>query len=466
MEESNSLEKLPDELSEAVKALSLLLSRKEERKPDYWNRVARKLDKVLFFVYVTVASGSTNNNSKDDNNNEGLEKGLGKGLERGLGRRLERGLEKGLEKGLGKGLERGLERDLRGDLRGNSRGNLRGNSRGDLNGDSRGGSSWNTTELLELQDDLKSNQSFEASGETINNSEQRGLNGQLSDKDKDNDYKRKFPYEDVLNYLNLTENKERLVRPTKHFKTPTWVFLQMSIMAILDVREIDQTFVSFVGIYMKWEDPHIFWIREDFGGLDRMRVPSDLLWKPDLMIEEMIEKDKDVPIPFITIHSNGFVEHVRDLMVVSTCRMQIYKFPFDIQSCTLSLKSIIYPEEELQFDVLTDNRLITEWTRQMMRNESEWFLIDITVQPQSVPRFYQKQSVVIYTIRMKRRSALYIVNFLVPILFFFCLDLASFLMSDSGSEKVSFKVTVLLAVTVMQLILTRFCLPLQTGYRL
>ncbi|KAI9519552.1 hypothetical protein NQZ68_027733 [Dissostichus eleginoides] len=54
---------------------------------------------------------------------------------------------------------------------------------------------------------------------------------------------------------------------------------------------------------------------------------------------------------------------------------------------------------------------------------------------------------------MKRCSALYIVNFLVPIMFFFCLDLASFLMSESGGEKVSFKVTVLLAVTVMQLIL-------------
>ncbi|KAI4790919.1 hypothetical protein KUCAC02_034315 [Chaenocephalus aceratus] len=89
----------------------------------------------------------------------------------------------------------------------------------------------------------------------------------------------------------------------------------------------------------------------------------------------------------------------------------------------------------------------------MMRNESEWFLIDITVKDQSVPRFFEKQSVLIYTIRMKRRSALYIANFLVPILFFFCLDLASFLMSDSGGEKVSFKVTVLLAVTVMQLIL-------------
>lgn len=54
---------------------------------------------------------------------------------------------------------------------------------------------------------------------------------------------------------------------------------------------------------------------------------------------------------------------------------------------------------------------------------------------------------------MKRRSILYIVNFLLPVLFFLGLDLASFLISDSGGEKLSFKVTVLLAITVLQLIL-------------
>lgn len=54
---------------------------------------------------------------------------------------------------------------------------------------------------------------------------------------------------------------------------------------------------------------------------------------------------------------------------------------------------------------------------------------------------------------MRRRPVLYIVNFLLPVLFFLCLDMASFLISDNGGEKLSFKVTVLLAVTVMQLIL-------------
>lgn len=56
-------------------------------------------------------------------------------------------------------------------------------------------------------------------------------------------------------------------------------------------------------------------------------------------------------------------------------------------------------------------------------------------------------------ITMKRRPALYVVNFILPILFLLFLDLASFMIPERGGEKLSFKVTVLLAVTVMQLIL-------------
>ena len=54
---------------------------------------------------------------------------------------------------------------------------------------------------------------------------------------------------------------------------------------------------------------------------------------------------------------------------------------------------------------------------------------------------------------MKRKAVLYIVNFLLPVLFFLGLDMASFLISDVSGEKLGFKVTVLLAVTVLQLLL-------------
>lgn len=54
---------------------------------------------------------------------------------------------------------------------------------------------------------------------------------------------------------------------------------------------------------------------------------------------------------------------------------------------------------------------------------------------------------------IKRRPLLHVINFLLPILFFLSLDLASFLIADHRGEKLGFKVTVLLAISVLLLIL-------------
>lgn len=59
------------------------------------------------------------------------------------------------------------------------------------------------------------------------------------------------------------------------------------------------------------------------------------------------EKDKAPPSPYLTINNNGDVEVQNDQVLVSTCRMHIYKFPFDVQSCNLSFKSAIHSGESV-----------------------------------------------------------------------------------------------------------------------
>ncbi|KAJ3608072.1 hypothetical protein NHX12_025122 [Muraenolepis orangiensis] len=54
---------------------------------------------------------------------------------------------------------------------------------------------------------------------------------------------------------------------------------------------------------------------------------------------------------------------------------------------------------------------------------------------------------------MRRRPILYIVNFLLPIGLFLFLDAASLFIPEKSGEKLSFKVTVMLSVTVLQLVL-------------
>ncbi|KAF7204078.1 5-hydroxytryptamine receptor 3A-like [Nothobranchius furzeri] len=262
-------------------------------------------------------------------------------------------------------------------------------------------------------------------------------------------------YQEVLKYLNLTKSNELfyMTRPVRDFRKPTEVSLEVLLYAILDVREIDQTFIPYVWIILEWQNDYISWNPSDFCGIQNVTIPTDSLWKPDLTIEEMTEKDKAPPSPHLIINSSGKVIIQNDQVLVSTCRMQIHKFPFDIQTCNLSIKSVVHSVEEIKLFHRLNSSVITNSSRQLMRTQYEWLFVNMTVTSKTVFPFGVEQDVIIYTISMKRRPTLYIVNFLLPILFFLFLDMSSFLISDRGGEKLSFKVTVLLAVTVMQLIL-------------
>ncbi|XP_060884687.1 5-hydroxytryptamine receptor 3A-like [Labrus mixtus] len=261
-------------------------------------------------------------------------------------------------------------------------------------------------------------------------------------------------YQDVLNHLKLTKDNELfyMTRPVKNYKQPTHVSLEVLLYAILDVVEKDQKFIPYVWTVMRWHNEYISWDPHQFCGIDNISLPAGIMWKPDLTIEEMTEKDKTSPTPYLTINDKGDVEINNDMVLVSTCRMHIYKFPFDIQSCNLTFKSVIHTAKNIRLQASDNSSEATEWSREVMRTQYEWLFLNMVVTTVNATDWVS-QDKIIYTITMKRRSILYIVNFLLPVLFFLCLDLASFMISDSGGEKLGFQVTVLLAVTVLQLIL-------------
>ncbi|XP_011490766.1 5-hydroxytryptamine receptor 3A-like isoform X1 [Oryzias latipes] len=280
-------------------------------------------------------------------------------------------------------------------------------------------------------------------------------NGSLSsDEGSPERSKENCSYHKVLEHLKLTKENELyfMNRPVKDHKHKTPVYLEMYLYAILDVREIDQTFVSYVWLKLEWRNEHISWNPEDFCGILNLTVPNQVLWKPDLTIEEMIERDKAPPSPLIRIDFPGWVYYENDQVIISSCRMHVFKFPFDTQNCTITFKSILL-SDEIDLIPWSEKEIPVKWLSGNPWAQYEWVYKDMS--------FNRTDKTVIYTITMSRRPTLYCFNFLLPILFFIILDLASFLIPSNGGEKLSFKVTVLLAVTVMQLILNEI-LPSST----
>lgn len=54
---------------------------------------------------------------------------------------------------------------------------------------------------------------------------------------------------------------------------------------------------------------------------------------------------------------------------------------------------------------------------------------------------------------MVRKPLLYVVNFIVPLFYLLVLDVASFFISEARGEKLGFKITILLSISVLLLIL-------------
>ncbi|XP_024132280.2 5-hydroxytryptamine receptor 3A [Oryzias melastigma] len=236
----------------------------------------------------------------------------------------------------------------------------------------------------------------------------------------------------------------------------------MKIFGILDVREADQMFVSFIWVKMSWNNEYIQWDPDQFCGQKHILVPTKYLWMPDLTIEEMTERDKTAPSPNLNIRHDGWVDYRNGQVVESTCAMDVFRFPFDIQACQISFKSITYSDEELSLVYNRNKTGLTRNIRKTIQTQSEWSFHNFKVHEETVDYFGFNQTVIVYTITLKRLSDRYVANFLVPVFFLLCLDFASFLVLDTSGEKIGFKVNMLLAMTLMQVILNEI-LPPSTG---
>ncbi|CAL8309374.1 unnamed protein product [Boreogadus saida] len=258
-------------------------------------------------------------------------------------------------------------------------------------------------------------------------------------------------YFDVLTQLNISKGNElyTMTRPILDYRNQTIVHLEIALYGILGMDEKEQMFVASLLTSLQWHSDLFSWNPEDFCGINYIpSIPKKLMWEPDIIIEEMIAEDKAPPSPFLTLYSNGTVELNRGMVVVSTCLMQIFSFPFDTQRCTLTFKSITHTDKELRL-LAQGSNAATRMTRKVLRTQDEWTFCNVNVTKSSEDSIDH----ITYTITMRRRPVLYVVNLLLPIWFFMCLDVASLFISEKGGEKLSFKVTVMLSVTVLQLIL-------------
>ncbi|XP_029914623.1 5-hydroxytryptamine receptor 3A-like isoform X2 [Myripristis murdjan] len=259
-------------------------------------------------------------------------------------------------------------------------------------------------------------------------------------------------YFGLLDHLNVSRDNHALadVRPVKNWTTPTRVQADLVIFGILNVDEKAQTLTTQSWSTMAWKNEFLTWNPSDFCGIDKLFVQREMLWMPDIIIVEDVSDTGSVRRSLhATVSSDGVVSVGQAHRLTTTCQMELYRFPFDTQTCNITFTSVT--EIGTVLEMASNGSVLTKYSESLMITQGEWSLGSIKISKVNVKANYTHQ--LSYQVTIERRPLLYVMNLLLPLLYFLVLDVASFFIFEARGEKLNFKVTILLSFSVLLLIL-------------
>ncbi|XKL62063.1 hypothetical protein PGB90_001896 [Kerria lacca] len=276
-------------------------------------------------------------------------------------------------------------------------------------------------------------------------------------------------------YDDLLSNYNRLIRPVANNTDKLTVWMGLKLAQLTEVNLRNQVITASIWVIqvldktqikVKWFDYKLRWDPEEYGGLDRIYVPSELIWLPDIVLYNNADGNFEVTLMTkATLKYNGEVEWIPPAIYKSYCEMNVLYFPFDEQRCLLKFGSWTYNGFQVDLkhinqspdsDVIPIGIDLTEFLLSV-----EWDLLEVpaTRNEEYYPCCLEPYSDITFNMVMRRKTLFYTVNLIIPLVgITFLTVLVFYLPSDSG-EKVTLCSSILVSLTVFFLLLAEIIPP-------
>ncbi|NWV81914.1 ACH10 protein, partial [Dasyornis broadbenti] len=256
---------------------------------------------------------------------------------------------------------------------------------------------------------------------------------------------------------DLFANYSSALRPVEDTDRALNVTLQVTLSQIIDMDERNQVLTSYLWVRQTWLDAHLTWDKDEYGGIDSIRIPSSYVWRPDIILYNNADEHFGGSMETnVVLRSDGHIVWDSPAITKSSCKVDVSYFPFDGQRCRLTFGSWTYNGNQIDLRNQLDTGDLTDFVENV-----EWEVLGMPATRNVITYGCCSEPYpdVTYTLLLRRRASFYIFNLLLPcIMVSFLAPLGFYLPADSG-EKVSLGVTVLLALTVFQLLVAESMPP-------
>ncbi|NXL86102.1 ACHG protein, partial [Alectura lathami] len=256
---------------------------------------------------------------------------------------------------------------------------------------------------------------------------------------------------------DLMTNYNRHLRPALRGDQVIDVSLKLTLTNLISLNEREETLTTNVWIEMQWSDYRLQWDPEKYDNIQLLRVPSTMVWLPDIVLENNIDGTFEITLyANVLVSPDGSIYWLPPAIYRSSCSIHVTYFPFDWQNCTMVFQSQTYSANEINLLLTVEEGQTVEWIfidPEAFTENGEWAIKHrparkIINSGHFTPDDIQYQQVVFYLI-IQRKPLFYIINIIVPcVLISSMAVLVYFLPAKAGGQKCTVSINVLLAQTV------------------
>ncbi|CAL8404221.1 unnamed protein product [Boreogadus saida] len=260
--------------------------------------------------------------------------------------------------------------------------------------------------------------------------------------------------ERLMNWLLVKQPYNKLIRPAINRSERVTITLQVSLAQLISVNEREQIMTTNVWLTQYWVDYRLVWEPSKYEGIEKLCIPSKQIWLPDIVLYNNADGTYEVTVfTNAIVQFNGSIFWLPPAIYKSACKIEVKHFPFDQQNCTLKFRSWTYDHTELDLVLKSEVASIDDFTP-----SGEWDILALpgrrTTNPLD-PTYVD----LTYDFIIKRKPLFYTINLIIPCVLITSLAILVFYLPSDCGEKITLCISVLLALTVFLLLISKIVPP-------
>ncbi|XP_045167796.2 neuronal acetylcholine receptor subunit alpha-6-like [Mercenaria mercenaria] len=250
-------------------------------------------------------------------------------------------------------------------------------------------------------------------------------------------------------YKNVTDLRTTLltsynpdVLPLNDFSDVLNINITTSIIKMPEVNPVHGALSMAIMVKLRWYDERLTWNPASHNGIKNISIKSKEVWTPPLAVANPVKFTLlGQPWMQVMFTSDGKASYEVGGIIEFSCAFYMKFWPFDEHMCSLGLFPYGYPGTKV---ILTASGNVVN--TDMYEKNGEWHLDKTSFKYETDMSGGESRAV--YSFRIARQSAFYMVTVIVPMNGIGALISLVFLLPSECGERVGYSITIMLSLAV------------------